>query len=190
MVTTRARHVPLAQRRTPDRAKAAVHVTVPIYSSRDRQMRFKVYLLRSRGRRRPWRDVKNGRAYTGTLVSHVEQHKGRQYSVLQLEQRDPMSADRPPPLYEPVLLGFAPLAFRLRGFERAEGQDGGYGVVQEWQLRVREPRAASLLRQKFLSQRRKWPSKMLRPSARSGPRSVLLQLIWLPDQGSNLGPAD
>ena len=97
-------------------------------------MRFKVYLLRQRGRRRPWRDVKNGRAYTGTLVSHVEQHKGRQYSVLQLEQRDPMSADRPPPLYEPVLLGFAPLAFRLRGFERVEGQDGGYGVVQEWHV--------------------------------------------------------
>ena len=55
-------------------------------------MRFKVYLLRSRGRRRPWRDVKNGRAYTGTLVSHLETHKGEQYSVLQLEQRDPKGA--------------------------------------------------------------------------------------------------
>jgi hypothetical protein len=39
-------------------------------------MRFKVYLLRSRGRRRPWRDVKNGR--TGRLVSHVEPHNGEQ----------------------------------------------------------------------------------------------------------------
>lgn len=28
------------------------------------------------------------------------------------------------------LLGFAPLAFRLRGFERVEGRDGGYGVVR------------------------------------------------------------
>jgi hypothetical protein len=33
---------------------------------------------------------------------------------------------------EPVLLSFAPLAFRLRGFERAEGQEGPMAVVQEW----------------------------------------------------------
>jgi hypothetical protein len=26
------------------------------------------------------------------------------------------------------------MAFRLRGFERVEGQDGGYGVVQEWHV--------------------------------------------------------
>jgi hypothetical protein len=37
-------------------------------------------------------------------------------------------------LYQPVLLGFAPLAFRLRGFERVEGHDGGDGVVQEWHV--------------------------------------------------------
>ena len=97
-------------------------------------MRFKVYLLRRRGRRRPWRDVKNGRTYTGALVSHTEPHNGAQYNVLQLQPSDPMSADRPPKLYEPVLLGFAPLAFRLRGFERVDGRDGGYGVVQEWHV--------------------------------------------------------
>jgi len=45
-----------------------------------------------------------------------------------------MSTDRPPRLYEPVLLGFAPLAFWLRGFERVEDQDGGYSVVQEWHV--------------------------------------------------------
>lgn len=54
--------------------------------------------------------------------------------MLQLEPSDPMSTDRPPRLYQPVLLGFAPLAFRLRGFERVEGRDGGYGVVQEWHI--------------------------------------------------------
>ena len=35
-------------------------------------------------------------------------------------------------MYEPVLLGFAPLAFRLRGFERVEDHGGDYAVVQEW----------------------------------------------------------
>jgi hypothetical protein len=28
----------------------------------------------------------------------------------------------------------APVASRLRGFERVEGEDGGYGVVQKWHL--------------------------------------------------------
>src|SRR5688572_7669792 len=97
-------------------------------------MRFKVYLLRRSGRRLSRRDVFNGRRYTGTLVSHVEMHNGEQYSVLQLQPSDPMSADRPPNLYEPVLLGFAPLAFRLRGFERVERRDSVYGVVQEWHV--------------------------------------------------------
>jgi hypothetical protein len=45
-----------------------------------------------------------------------------------------MSSDKPPPLYEPVLLAFAPIAFRLRGFERVEGPDGAKGVVQEWHI--------------------------------------------------------
>jgi hypothetical protein len=95
-------------------------------------MRFKVFLLRSRGRRLPWRDVKNGKTYVGTLTTRVVEHNGERYSALDVLPADPMSSDRPPPLYEPVLLGFAPLAFRLRGFERVEGLDGGWGVVQEW----------------------------------------------------------
>src|SRR5947209_911620 len=45
-----------------------------------------------------------------------------------------MSTDSPPPLYEAVLLGFAPLAFRVRGFERVEGPHGGYSVAQEWHV--------------------------------------------------------
>jgi hypothetical protein len=95
-------------------------------------MRFKVYLLRHRGRRLPWRDVKNGKTYVGDLASHLQTHNGEQHKVLRVMPSDPMSADAPPPLYEPVLLGFAPLAFRLRGFERVEGPDGAQGVVQEW----------------------------------------------------------
>src|SRR5258707_430294 len=95
-------------------------------------MHFKVYLLRHRGRRLPWRDVVNGKTYTGTLTTCVVQHGPESYASLELRPADPMSTDHPPPLYEPVLLGFAPLAFRLRGFERVEGPDGGCGVVQEW----------------------------------------------------------
>jgi hypothetical protein len=68
---------------------------------------------------------------------HTEEHGGERYSVLQLQPNDPMSTDRPPALYEPVLLGFAPVAFRLRGFERVEGSGGGFSVVQEWH--VEEP---------------------------------------------------
>jgi hypothetical protein len=95
-------------------------------------MRFKVYLLRHRGRRLAWRDVHNGRSYVGRLAMHVEHRNGEHYRVLKLEPSDPISENRPPALYEPVLLAFAPLALRLRGFERIEEQNGGYSVVQEW----------------------------------------------------------
>jgi hypothetical protein len=33
-----------------------------------------------------------------------------------------------------MVIGFAPLAFRLRGFERVDSSDGGYAVVQEWHI--------------------------------------------------------
>ena len=97
-------------------------------------MHFKVYLLRRRGRRLAWREAQNGHTYVGTLVTHYEQHGEERYSVLQLQPSDPMSSDRPPPLYEAVLLGFAPIAFRLRGFERVGQGDNAYTVVQEWHI--------------------------------------------------------
>jgi hypothetical protein len=97
-------------------------------------MHFKIYLLRHRGRRRLWRDVKNGPTYTGTLTSFVQHRNGEHHNVLELRPSDPMSEGRPPALYEPVLLGFAPLAFRLRGFERVDSTDGAFGCVQEWHV--------------------------------------------------------
>lgn len=97
-------------------------------------MRFQIYLLRYRGRRLPWREAQNSHAYVGTLVTHAEEHGGERYRVLQLQPSDPMSSDKPPPLYEPVLLGFAPMAFRVRGFERVGQGDNAYGVVQEWHI--------------------------------------------------------
>lgn len=94
-------------------------------------MRFKVYLLRRRGRRLAWRDVINGPSYEGRLVTHYEDHGGERYCVTCIQPDDPMLTHSMPRLYEAVLLGFAPLAFRLRGYERAE--DGG-GFVQEWHI--------------------------------------------------------
>jgi len=95
-------------------------------------MRFKVYLLRHRGRRLTWRDVHNGPSYTGHLVTHEMKTGEETYRVLTLRADDPMVPTPIPPLFEPALLGFAPLAFRLRGFERVERAGGTFAVVQEW----------------------------------------------------------
>jgi hypothetical protein len=95
-------------------------------------MRFKVYLLRRDGRRLSWRDAQNGPTYVGRLVTNAEERGGERYSVLTLQPDAPMSTDRPPELYEAQLLGFAPIAFRLRGFERVVRGDDTYGVAQEW----------------------------------------------------------
>src|SRR5256885_664135 len=109
-------------------------------------MRFKVYLLRRNGRRLPWRDVVNGPTYVGDLRSHTFDHGGERYNVITLSPVDAPVAGSPiPELYEPVLLGFSPLAFRLRGFEAAQSTDGRTGVVQEWHLELpwRETRRTS-----------------------------------------------
>lgn len=95
-------------------------------------MRFKVRLLRRVGRRLAWRDVLNGAHHVGELVTHVIDIGGERYTVLSLRPADPARAPAIPDLYEPVLLGFSPLAFRLRGFERVPDPDGRFAVVQEW----------------------------------------------------------
>lgn len=95
-------------------------------------MRFKVYRLRRRGRRLPWREVINGPAFVGELISHAVEAGGERYNMLTLRPLDPMAPPLIPDLYEPVLLRFAPLAFRLRGYERVEGEGAPFSVVQEW----------------------------------------------------------
>jgi hypothetical protein len=97
-------------------------------------MRFKIHLLRRRGRRLSWREAQNGPTYVGTLVTHTEERGGERYSVTALQPDDPMKADEMPQLYEAVLLGFAPIAFRLRGFERVGKGDSSHSVVQEWHV--------------------------------------------------------
>ena len=54
------------------------------------------------------------------------------WSDATLRPADPMVESPLPKLYEPVLLGFATQAFRLRGFERVQSSSGDYAVVQEW----------------------------------------------------------
>ena len=95
-------------------------------------MRFKVYLLRHRGRRLSWREAHNGPSFVGQLVTHHTVVAEETYRILTLRADDPVAPSPIPPLFEPVLLGFAPLAFRLRGFERVERVGGTIAVVQEW----------------------------------------------------------
>jgi hypothetical protein len=95
-------------------------------------LRFKVFLLRRRGRRLPWREVQNGPRHVGDLITHAVDVKGAQYQVMTLRPADPMSESPVPELYEPVLLGFSTLAFQLRGYERVEATAGHFSVVQEW----------------------------------------------------------
>jgi hypothetical protein len=95
-------------------------------------MRFKVYLLRYRGRRLAWRDVVNGPKHVGDLVSHQVTMGEELFNVITLQPDDPAVASPIPDLFEADLLGIFPLAFRLRGFERIERGTSIYGVVQEW----------------------------------------------------------
>jgi hypothetical protein len=95
-------------------------------------MRFRVYVLRHRGRRLPWRDVINGPRYVGDLVTHHVTVGEERFEVAELRGTDAIAPPPIPPLYEPVLLGFAPLAFRLRGIERVQRGGEIFAVVQEW----------------------------------------------------------
>lgn len=91
-------------------------------------MKFKVYLLRRAGRRLDWREVRNGSCHLGHLISHAVDIGGERYAVLSLRPEHPVQSAAVADLYEPVLVGFHMLAFRLRGFERL----GRGAVVQEW----------------------------------------------------------
>jgi hypothetical protein len=89
--------------------------------------------MRRKGRRLSWSDIANGPSYTGDFRSRITRVGGFPYNVLTLfnvgRTSDPYLL---PDLYEPVLTGFAINAFEIRGFERIQGPDGPYAVVQEW----------------------------------------------------------
>lgn len=89
--------------------------------------------MRQRGRRLPWREVINGPTYVGDLRSLTVEHAGERYNVLSLFDTEACGhAPAIPNLYEPVLIGFATLAFRVRGYERVESGREHIGLVQEW----------------------------------------------------------
>ena len=98
-------------------------------------MQFRVYPMRRRGRRLPWREIENGPSYVGDLVSYRIRHGEQDYNAISLRPINPAEGNGLPPLYEPVLDGFATLAFVLRGYERADTEQGAIGVVQEWHCR-------------------------------------------------------
>ena len=53
-------------------------------------MRFKVYLLRSRGRRLAFRDVLDGPKYTGDLISEQVTLGSERFGLVSLRCDDPM----------------------------------------------------------------------------------------------------
>ncbi len=95
-------------------------------------MIFKVYLMRRGGRRLSWRDMINGPAYVGDLSLGSVTSRNSVYKVAELYKPGGIATQLLLPLYEPVLIGIAPLAMQLRGFERMKEPEGYYSVIQEW----------------------------------------------------------
>jgi hypothetical protein len=48
-------------------------------------MHFRVYPMRQRGRRLPWREIENGPSYVGALISYTTEHGDGSYSALSLQ---------------------------------------------------------------------------------------------------------
>jgi hypothetical protein len=99
-------------------------------------MLFKVYLMRHHGVRIPWKEMKVGPYYVGTIVTFYARRGGGNYRVASLSEGG-RNVPYVRELYEPTLLGFAPNAFRIRGFERIDHPQAAFGAVQEWH--VEEP---------------------------------------------------
>lgn len=100
-------------------------------------VRFKVLPLRYCGRKLSWREVKNGPAYTGDVVTFIREVKGELIVVATLTNTEsPATQALLPELYQPALVWVTPLALRLRGFERCANGEGAFSVVQEWHCEV------------------------------------------------------
>jgi hypothetical protein len=97
-------------------------------------MRFRVFLLRERGRRRPSRDVQVGPSYIGDLQTYYIMNAGAPYQVATLRMGNGMVGKPLPDLYEPVLDAVAPQAMIIRGYERIGEGGGAYTVMQEWRI--------------------------------------------------------
>lgn len=97
-------------------------------------MLVEVHLLRLQGRRLPWRDIENSRAYRGALRSIGVRGVARPTEV-RLITAGGTAKHLLPPLYEPSFDGVSSDAFFIRGIERLELPEGVCAVVQEWRCR-------------------------------------------------------
>jgi len=52
-------------------------------------MQVRVYPMRQRGRRLPWREIENGPSFVGALISYTTKHGESTYSVLALQSGNP-----------------------------------------------------------------------------------------------------
>ena len=92
-------------------------------------MRCRVYPLRHRGRRLPWREVAHGPSFEGDLSTYYLSLPGGRYFVAKLvSPEDALCKPLLPELYEPVLTIIGNGGLVLRGFERADEA----ATVQEW----------------------------------------------------------
>jgi hypothetical protein len=96
-------------------------------------VRCRVYPLRRRGRRLPWRTVENSPAFEGELSTHYLTLKDARYFVAKLiAPGDALCKPILPELWEPILVNAGNWVLVLRGFEREDGA----AVVQEWRCEV------------------------------------------------------
>jgi hypothetical protein len=96
-------------------------------------VRCRVYPLRRRGRRLPWREVANARSFDGDLSTHYLTLKDARYFVATLTGTgDALCKPLLPALYEPVLTNIGNGLLVLRGFEREEEA----ATVQEWRCEL------------------------------------------------------
>ena len=96
-------------------------------------MRCRVYPLRRRGRRLPWREVVNAPSFEGDLSTRYLSLPNARYFVATLiAPGGALCQPILPELYEPVLISIGNGLLVLRGFERADES----ATVQEWRCEV------------------------------------------------------
>jgi len=101
-------------------------------------MQFRVTRMRDRGVRISIKELANQESLVGDLVIYesVEESSKHTVRVAALHGANQTSLDMLPPLYDVAIVGMAPLAFSLRGYERIAGRRGTVDVVQEWLVRL------------------------------------------------------
>lgn len=93
----------------------------------------RVYPLRRRGRRLPWREVSNAPSFEGDLSTYYLSVPDARYLVAKLvASGDALCKPLLPELYEPVLISIGNGLLVLREFER----EGEAATVQEWRCEV------------------------------------------------------